>query len=237
MTGLLETRALVKRFGGITALDGVDVSVRRGEVVGVIGVNGAGKTTLMNCVCGLSRPDGGEIFLDGKRITRSAPHDIAHLGVGRTFQVPRVFRRMSLLDNLLVPVLDAAAPDWELERRAAGMLERMQLLELRHNHAEELSGGQQKLLEMARMLMREPKVVLLDEPFAGVHPTLCRFMIEQIEAMAAAGTSVLLISHDLTSIYRLSDRIVALNQGQIIAEGDVEAIRGNPAVIEAYLGT
>jgi branched-chain amino acid transport system ATP-binding protein len=144
---------------------------------------------------------------------------------------------MSLLDNLLVPVLDAAAPDRQLERRAADMLERMQLLELRHNHAEELSGGQQKLLEMARMLMREPKVVLLDEPFAGVHPTLCRFMIEQIEAMAAAGRSVLLVSHDLTSIYRLSDRIVALNQGQIIAEGDVEAIRGNPAVIEAYLGT
>jgi branched-chain amino acid transport system ATP-binding protein len=237
MSPLLETRALVKRFDGITALAGVDLSVRRGEVVGVIGVNGAGKTTLMNCVCGLYRPDGGEIFLDGKPIAGSAPHDIAQRGVGRTFQVPRVFRRMSLLDNLLVPVLDAAAPDRQLERRAADMLERMQLLELRHNHAEELSGGQQKLLEMARMLMREPKVVLLDEPFAGVHPTLCRFMIEQIEAMAAAGRSVLLVSHDLTSIYRLSDRIVALNQGQIIAEGDVEAIRGNPAVIEAYLGT
>jgi branched-chain amino acid transport system ATP-binding protein len=146
MTSLLETRGLMKRFDGVTALDGVNVCVRRGEVVGVIGVNGAGKTTLMNCVCGLYRPDGGEVLLDGKPITGWAPHDIAHHGVGRTFQLPRVFRRMSLLDNLLVPVLDAPVPDRELERRAAHMLERMHLLELRHNHAEELSGGQQKLL-------------------------------------------------------------------------------------------
>jgi branched-chain amino acid transport system ATP-binding protein len=236
MTPLLETRRLAKHFDGITALDGVDLVAAAGEVVGVIGVNGAGKTTLMNCICGLYRADAGEVFVAGERVTGLAPHDIAHRGVGRTFQVPRVFRRISLLDNLLIPVLDARATDQELQHRAQAMLERMQLLELRHNHAEELSGGQQKLLELARMLMREPKVVLLDEPFAGVHPTLCRFMIEQIEAMAAAGTSVVLISHDLTSIYRLSDRVVALNQGRVIAEGDVDAIRGNPAVIEAYLG-
>ena len=111
------------------------------------------------------------------------------------------------------------------------------MLELRHNFAEELSGGQQKLLEMARMLMPDPRVVMLDEPFAGVHPQLCRFMIERIESMSAAGKTVLLISHDLTSIYRLSNRVIAMNQGRIIAEGDVTAIRGNPAVIEAYLGT
>ena len=110
------------------------------------------------------------------------------------------------------------------------------VLELRHNFAEELSGGQQKLLEMARMLMPDPKVVMLDEPFAGVHPTLCRFMIEQIEAMAVGRKTVLLISHDLTSIYRLSHRVAALNQGRVIAEGTVAQIRGNPAVVEAYLG-
>jgi branched-chain amino acid transport system ATP-binding protein len=237
MTAMLETRGLAKRFDGVVALDGVDLAAREGEVVGVIGVNGAGKTTLMNCICGLYRADAGEVFVAGERVTGLAPHDIAHRGVGRTFQVPRVFRRISLLDNLLIPVLDVRATDQELERRAHAMLERMHLLELRHNHAEELSGGQQKLLEIARTLMREPKAVLLDEPFAGVHPTLCRFMIEQIEGIAAAGTSVVLISHDLTSIYRLSDRVVALNQGRIIAEGDVDAIRGNPAVIEAYLGT
>jgi branched-chain amino acid transport system ATP-binding protein len=148
-----------------------------------------------------------------------------------------VFRRMSLIDNLLVPVLDRADTTRTLAGRAEAMLERMRLVDLRHNYAEELSGGQQKLLEMARMLMPEPRVVMLDEPFAGVHPTLCRFMIEQIAEMAVGGRTVLLISHDLTSIYRLSHRVVALNQGRVIAEGSVDDIKGNPDVIEAYLGT
>jgi branched-chain amino acid transport system ATP-binding protein len=236
MTAALEVRGLVKRFGGLVALDGVDFAAATGEVLGIIGVNGAGKTTLMNCLCGIYRPDAGAILLAGERIAGLAPHDIAARGVGRTFQVPRVFRRMSLIDNLLVPVLRRRDADRTLIDAAEAMLERMRLIELRHNFAEELSGGQQKLLEMARMLMSDPSVVMLDEPFAGVHPELCRFMIEQIEAMSAAHKTVLLISHDLTSIYRLSDRVLALNQGRVIADGGVEAIRGNPAVIEAYLG-
>jgi branched-chain amino acid transport system ATP-binding protein len=233
---VLETRGLVKRFGGLVALDGVDLAARPGEVLGIIGVNGAGKTTLMNCICGLYRIDDGDVFLAGERVTGLPPHAIAHRGVGRTFQVPRVFRKISLIDNLLVPVLGNSASDRQLLRRAEAMLESMQLLDLRHNHAEELSGGQQKLLEMARMLMPEPQVVMLDEPFAGVHPTLCKFMIERIESMAAGGKTVLLISHDLTSIYRLSQRVAALNEGRVIAMGSVDEIRGNPAVVEAYLG-
>jgi branched-chain amino acid transport system ATP-binding protein len=236
MTAALEAIDLVKRFGGLVALDGVRFAAAEGEVLGIIGVNGAGKTTLMNCLCGIYRPDAGAIHLAGEDVTGRTPHEIAVRGVGRTFQVPRVFRRMSLIDNLLVPVLRKHAPDRHLIEQAEAMLERMRLIDLRHNFAEELSGGQQKLLEMARMLMPDPKVVMLDEPFAGVHPTLCRFMIEQIEAMAAERKTVLLISHDLTSIYRLSHRVLALNQGRVIAEGGVEAIRGNPAVIEAYLG-
>ena len=236
MTPVIEVRELMKRFGGLVALDGVELAATAGEVLGIIGVNGAGKTTLMNCICGLYRPDTGRIVLDGEEVTSLAPHDIARRGVGRTFQVPRVFRKMSLIDNLLVPVLGRPEPGLSLIGKAEAMLERMRLVELRHNFAEELSGGQQKLLEMARMLMPDPKVVMLDEPFAGVHPLLCRFMIEQIEAMKQAGKTVLLISHDLTSIYRLSSRVLALNQGRVIAEGGVEAIRGNPAVIEAYLG-
>jgi branched-chain amino acid transport system ATP-binding protein len=236
MTAAIETRDLVKRFGGLTALDGVALAAEAAEVLGIIGVNGAGKTTLMNCICGIYRPDDGDVFIAGERVTGLTPHEIAHRGIGRTFQVPRVFRKMSLVDNLLVPVLDRDQPDRELVGRAEAMLEQMRLIELRHNYAEELSGGQQKLLEMARMLMPEPGVVMLDEPFAGVHPSLCRFMIERIEQMAASGKTVLLISHDLTSIYRLSHRVVALNQGKVIAEGGVADIRGNPAVIEAYLG-
>jgi branched-chain amino acid transport system ATP-binding protein len=191
----------------------------------------------MNCICGIYRTDRGRVSIGGRDMTGLTPHEIAHAGVGRTFQIPRVFRKMSLIDNLLVPVLDRSETDRALIERAEAMLEQMRLIELRHNFAEELSGGQQKLLEMARMLMPEPKVVMLDEPFAGVHPTLCRFMIEQIEAIAAGGKTVLLISHDLTSIYRLSHRVAALNQGRVIAEGSVAEIRKNPAVVEAYLGT
>ncbi len=235
-TTAIEVHGLYKHFGGIAALDGVELVARAAEVLGIIGVNGAGKTTLMNCICGIYRADRGRVSIGGRDMTGLTPHEIAHAGVGRTFQIPRVFRKMSLIDNLLVPVLDRADPDRALIERAEAMLEQMRLIELRHNFAEELSGGQQKLLEMARMLMPEPKVVMLDEPFAGVHPMLCHFMIERIEAIAAGGKTVLLISHDLTSIYRLSHRVAALNQGRVIAEGSVDEIRGNPAVVEAYLG-
>ncbi len=236
MSAAFDVRGLFIHFGGLAALDGIELEARAAEVLGIIGVNGAGKTTLMNCICGIYRADKGTVSIGGRDMTGLTPHEIAHAGVGRTFQIPRVFRKMSLIDNLLVPVLDRRDSDRALIERAEAMLEQMRLIELRHNFAEELSGGQQKLLEMARMLMPEPKVVMLDEPFAGVHPMLCRFMIEQIEAIAAGGKTVLLISHDLTSIYRLSHRVAALNQGRVIAEGSVDEIRGNPAVVEAYLG-
>lgn len=233
---VLRLDRITKRFGPLVANDAISLTLCEGEVVALLGENGAGKTTLMNCICGIYRADAGRVSIGGRDMTGLTPHEIAHAGVGRTFQIPRVFRKMSLIDNLLVPVLDRAEPDRALIERAEAMLEQMRLIELRHNFAEELSGGQQKLLEMARMLMPEPKVVMLDEPFAGVHPMLCRFMIEQIEAIAAGGKTVLLISHDLTSIYRLSHRVAALNQGRVIAEGSVDEIRGNPAVVEAYLG-
>ncbi len=236
MTTSIDVQDLIKRFGGLTALNGVSLSAQQGEVLGVIGVNGAGKTTLMNCICGIYRPDNGRVMIGGRSSAGLTPHEVARLGVGRTFQIPRVFRRMSLIDNLLVPVLNQAQSEAALIEQAEAMLERMRLIDLRHNYAEELSGGQQKLLEMARMLMPDPKVVMLDEPFAGVHPMLCTFMIEQIEAIAAVGKTVLLISHDLTSIYRLSDRVIALNEGQVIAQGTVDEIRSNSAVVEAYLG-
>lgn len=236
MSASIRVSGLVKRFGGLTALAGVELVAHPGEVLGIIGVNGAGKTTLMNCICGIYRPDEGRVLIGDRDTTGLTPHEVAKLGIGRTFQIPRVFRRMSLIDNLLVPVLNRSEPDVVLIERAESMLERMRLIDLRHNFSEELSGGQQKLLEMARMLMPEPKVVMLDEPFAGVHPTLCRFMIEQIESIAAAGKTVLLISHDLTSIYQLSHRVAALNEGRVIAEGSVDQIRSDAAVIEAYLG-
>lgn len=233
---ILATRGLIKRFGGLTAVAGVDLAVRRGSIVGLIGINGAGKTTLMNCINGIYRSDAGTITIDGRDVTGMTPHAIAHQGVGRTFQVPRTFHRMTLIDNLMVPVLNAPEDDDALYEQAAACLDRVDLYQLRHNHGEELSGGQQKLLELARIMMLDPRIILLDEPFAGVNPTLCRLMIREIERLREAGKSFLLVSHDLTSIYRLSDRIYVLNQGEVIAEGDVEQIKSDPAVIEAYLG-
>jgi branched-chain amino acid transport system ATP-binding protein len=233
---VVDARNVVVRFGGLVALGGVDLALGRGEAVGLIGVNGAGKTTLMNCICGLLAPRSGDIVINGTNARGLPPHEIADLGVGRTFQNPRVFRKMTLLDNMLVPALGSAEGDDALVERAEALLERMKLLALKHNYAQELSGGQQKLLELARLLMRDPDIVLLDEPFAGVHPVLCKFMIEQIGQLSREGKAILLISHDVTSIYRLSSRLVALHQGEVIATGPVEQVRNHPAVIESYLG-
>ncbi len=237
MTALLEVEQLTKRFGGLVAVDGVSLEVPAGRIVGLIGINGAGKTTLMNCINGIYRVDDGHVRLKGEDVTRRTPHEIALKGVGRTFQVPRTFRRMDLIDNLMVPLLHTPASDAELKARAEEGLRQVGLYDVRHNHGEELSGGQQKLLELARVIMLDPDLILLDEPFAGVNPSLCRLMTEQVERLRDAGKSFLLVSHDLTSIYRLSDHLYVLNQGEIIAEGGVEAVRNDPAVIEAYLGT
>ena len=233
---ILAVEGLVKRFGGLTAVDGVSFEVPRGRIVGLIGINGAGKTTVMNCINGIYRSDGGRVRVNGRDMTHRTPHHLAAAGVGRTFQVPRVFHRMSLVDNLLVPVLRSPRSEAELIETARGYLDRVGLAAVQDNNGEELSGGQQKLLELARVMMFDPALILLDEPFAGVNPSLCRIMLREIEALREGGTSFLLVSHDLTSIYRLSDHLLVLNQGEIIAEGDVETVKSDPAVIEAYLG-
>ncbi len=233
---ILEVESLVKRFGGLTAVGGVSFEVPRGRIVGLIGINGAGKTTVMNCINGIYRSDAGRVRVNGHDMTHRTPHHVAAMGVGRTFQVPRVFHRMTLVDNLMVPVLRSPRSDAELVELAEQHLDRVGLAHIKLNNAEELSGGQQKLLELARVMMFDPSLILLDEPFAGVNPSLCRIMIREIEVLRDSGTSFLLVSHDLTSIYRLSDHLLVLNQGEIIAAGSVEDVKTNPAVIEAYLG-
>ncbi len=233
---MLKVEGLSKRFGGLVAVDDLSFEVPRKTVLGVIGINGSGKSTVMNCISGLYRSDSGRVTLDGKDITRKTPYDIARHGLGRTFQVPRLFRRMTLVENLLTTVLDSRRKDAELVEQAEAILDSVDLHGLRHDHGEELSGGQQKLLELARVMMFDPPMILLDEPFAGVNPSLCRLLIERIEVLLGEGKTFLLISHDLTSIYRLSSHILVLNQGRKIAEGGVENIKNDPQVIEAYLG-
>jgi branched-chain amino acid transport system ATP-binding protein len=195
---ILEVKNVAKRFGGLVAVRDVSFEIPRGLIVGLIGINGAGKTTLMNCINGIYHTTSGSVIINGHDVTNRTPHEIAGHGVGRTFQVPRTFHRMTLIDNLLIPVLGSEKSDAELTDLAAQYLDRVNLYALRENNGEELSGGQQKLLELARVMMLNPPLILLDEPFAGVNPSLCRLMIQQIEKLKDEGKSFLLISHDLT---------------------------------------
>ncbi len=233
---ILSVEALFKRFGGNIAVNGVSLEVGRGTIVGIIGINGAGKSTLMNCIAGMYKANAGNVVFDGESLIGRTPHEVAAAGLGRTFQIPRTFQHLSLIDNLMIPMLNRPESEDELIAKAEAGLAEVNLQDLKLNNGEELSGGQQKLLELARVMMLDPKLILLDEPFAGVNPTLCKLITERILEMKAAGKSFLLVSHDLTSIYRLSDYIYCLNQGQVICEGSVDEVRNDPAVVEAYLG-
>lgn len=234
---MLRVDDLVKTFGAIRALRGISFEMPERSILGVLGMNGSGKTTMLNCINGLYTPTSGRVTLSGADLTGKAPHQVFKAGVGRTFQVPRVFRHMTLLDNLRAALVNSGLDAGETNRRCHAWLEKVELLRLRHNYAEELSGGQQKLLELARIMVAEPRLVLLDEPFAGVNPSLALLLIGIIRRMPQEqGCSVVLVSHDLTSVYELSDHILVLNEGALLAEGDARAIQTNQDVIDAYLG-
>ncbi|OZI69426.1 MULTISPECIES: ABC transporter ATP-binding protein [Bordetella] len=234
---MLTVTQLKKRFGGLVALQGVDLHVPPRSILGIIGMNGSGKTTLLNCINGIYRPDAGSIALGGQDITGKPTHEVARLGIGRTFQVPRVFAHLSLLDNLDVAQQQTGRGADERYAQSEYWLRKVELHRLRHNHAEELSGGQQKLLELARIMAARPRLVLLDEPFAGVNPSLAQLLIGVIRELPAEhDCAVVLVSHDLTSIYQLSHHIIVMNEGAILSEGNAEHVRADPRVIEAYLG-
>jgi branched-chain amino acid transport system ATP-binding protein len=240
-----------KRFGGLVAVDMDHLEVPRGVITALIGPNGAGKTTLFNVLTGFEQPDAGHWTLDGREVTGSAPHQIARLGMVRTFQLPKALRKMTVLDNMMLAVEgqrgERLAQSWaawrwrsqeaESERRAREMLERFQLDHMAHDYAGTLSGGQRKLLEMARSLMVEPRLLLLDEPMAGVNPALVESLLHHVVGLPHAGTTVLFIEHDMDVVMGVSDWVVCMAEGSVIAEGPPASVRADPAVIDAYLGT
>ncbi|WP_159948731.1 ABC transporter ATP-binding protein [Rhizobium sp. 18065] len=247
----IEARHLSKRFDGLAVVSDMSLKVAQGEMVGLIGPNGAGKTTMFNLLAGSLKPSAGEIWIEGREVSGEPPERrIAH-GVARTFQIPRPFPEMSVLENLLVgaqkqhgerlfanfltPGRVRREEKASLEK-ARDLLEFVTLSPLAHQPARVLSGGQRKLLELARVLMADPQVILLDEPAAGVNPALLEVLIERIVALNGQGKSILLIEHNMEMVSRLCSRVVAMALGKPLAQGSPAEVAADPAVIEAYLG-
>jgi branched-chain amino acid transport system ATP-binding protein len=234
----LEIRDVSKRFGGIRALNGVSLRLSGSQVVGLIGPNGSGKTTLVNTISGIYKPNDGEIILNDEDIGHLKANEVARRGIGRTFQITRAFRRMTVMENMLVPALAIPTSKGrrEIKEQAREILDFLTIDHLRNDYARSLSGGQQKLLELGQLLMTDPDLLLLDEPFAGVHPKLMETIFEYITTLHGQGKAFIIISHDMSSIFTLSQRLVVLNYGNVIADGDPEVVKYDEAVIEAYLG-
>ncbi|NES86128.1 MAG: ABC transporter ATP-binding protein [Moorea sp. SIO2B7] len=248
---LLSATGMHKSFGGIRAVNNAQIKVPQGSITGLIGPNGAGKTTLFNLLSNFISPDKGEVIFDGKPVHHLQPHQIAQQGFVRTFQVARVLSRLSVLENMLLAAQNQTGENFfkvwfqqgqvrkqerENKARAMSILESVGLAEKAQDYAGALSGGQRKLLEIARALMSDPKLILLDEPAAGVNPTLINQICEHIVNWNQEGLSFLIIEHNMDVIMSLCDRVWVLAEGSNLADGTPEEIQNNPAVLEAYLG-
>jgi branched-chain amino acid transport system ATP-binding protein len=242
---------LRRSFGGVPAVDGVTFGVDSGEIVGLIGPNGSGKSTTVNMLSGSLRCDSGRILLHGEDITKLRSHQVSRRGLTRTFQIPRVWGQLSVAENLLVAgtaVTDETASralfrrkglrrrQVELEARLLSILDTLNLTPLANQPAEVLSGGQKRLLEFGRIMMSGAKVLVLDEPFAGVNPVMCRALQDIVEALRDAGCAVLLIEHNLQAVEESCDRVIVMATGHIIAEGTLASVRNSEEVVSAYLG-
>lgn len=248
---VLEAQGLTKRFGGVAAVRDMSLAVAPGEILGLIGPNGAGKTTMFDLLAGSVRPSAGTIRLMGQDITHQPPHRRLAAGMGRTFQIPRPFPALSLIDNMMIARQDqtgerfwanftaprrVAAEERAARDKARALLDLVALGKLAQDPARVLSGGQRKLLELARVMMADPRVILLDEPAAGVNPSLLEVLIDRIQEINAQGVTFLLIEHNIDMVSRLCHRIVVMAQGALLFEGKPDAVAQEPRVIEAYLG-
>jgi neutral amino acid transport system ATP-binding protein len=249
---LLEVEDVVKRFGGIRAVDGATMRVREGAITALIGPNGAGKTTLFNVVTGFYRGERGSVTFEGNQVFGDAPYEIARKGMVRTFQITKALAAMPVIDNMMLAAPDqpgerfrnlilrpGAVREREKEVRAQAMelLEIFDLTGLADDYAGTLSGGQRKLLELARALMARPKLLLLDEPMAGINPVLGSRLLDHMQRLRhEEGVTFLFIEHDMEVVMNHSDRVVVMAEGRVIADGEPEEVRADKRVIDAYLG-
>jgi len=248
---IIKTRDLTTSFGSFKAVDGVSLSVEKGTVTGLIGPNGAGKSTLFNTLTGIYRPTGGDVYFNGKRTTNLSPDKLFHKGMAHTFQIPKPFPKMTVMENLMLvptgqvgeflfaPILMAGKvrrQEQVIQEKALEILRFMTLAQLADHPAGELSGGQMKLLELARVLMGNPNVILLDEPAAGVNLALTEVLVEKIQELNSRGHTFFIIEHNMDFIMSYCDPIIAMVSGRVIFEGNEADARSDPRLVDAYLG-
>jgi len=246
MSALLRTEGICKAFGGVQALDGCTVEVAAGSITGLIGPNGSGKTTLFNVITGYDRPDAGEVWYSGAKITGSSPQRVFAAGIGRTFQLTRIFSRLTVLENMIVAAQHGSGELRNPFARAGGPADRRRAMELLEftgiaGHAGKLAGtlsyGQRKLLELSYVLVADPAIVLLDEPAGGVNPSLINQLAQRIKELNADGKTFLIVEHNMEFVMDLCHHIAVLDSGTVVATGPPAAVRNDPRVLDAYLGT
>ena len=251
LNDIISVKNLQKSFGGLKAVDVNDLTFMEGQLTSIIGPNGAGKTTFFDLISGFQSADSGEVFLNEKNISNSQPYKIARMGMVRTFQLTKVFDRMTVMDNLLFSGSDINNDSFlnsiiklnsqklyenNLKEKAKEIMKDLNIDHMANSYARELSGGQKKLLELARAIINDPEILLLDEPLAGVNPKLAEDILSLIKRLSDNGITIIMVEHNIEAVMKISERIVVLAEGSLIADGNPNQIRNDKNVIEAYLG-